>query len=369
LCSILKFWLLLLKRLDCSGFIAVVGDCSLGALLESTELEFLKLDCKFVDLNFVFGRPWEADFELSGDFISEWVTTWTSDRKIDIPDLGFISDHVWKDGEGDGDLDGLLALDFVSDWNVDNINRKSSEILLVVESERASLLPWPESVVKDFELSEDSLSWGCFNDSLGLLLEDGSELVPRFSLLVELLLLLLVLVDHLLLVHTHLGQESTERSGKWIFSWLRFFSVIWENSDHHLWSSTGLSELQERILVAETLLALAAQVVILANGALVANTSDWHDAAAITLDSSVDYLELSHLQDAHLVLFLLLLDVLGIEKVLKYFFGYFLKFTCKGVFSLDLLLVLEHGPNLRVLAKFAEDSAGVLLEEFGLVVD
>ena len=139
----------------------------------------------------------------------------------------------------------MLSLDFVSDWNVDDIDWKSGEVLLVVEGEGATLLPWPEGIVEDFEVCDHSLSWVDFDDTFRLLLKDGSELVPGFALLVKLLLLLCVLVDHLLLVHSHFGQESTDRCGKWILCLLWFFSIVWENGDHHLGSGTGLPDLQE----------------------------------------------------------------------------------------------------------------------------
>ena len=114
-----------------------------------------------------------------------------------------------------------------------------------MEGERAALFPWPEGVVKDFKVCDHSLSWVDFDDSFGLLLKDSSELVPGFALLVKLLLLLGVLVDHLLLVHSHFGQETTDRCGKWVLCWLWFFSIVWENGDHHVGSGTGLPELQE----------------------------------------------------------------------------------------------------------------------------
>ena len=97
--------MLLLESLGGGDFIAVAGDGCLGALLEGAKVEFLKLDRELVDLNFVLGGLREADFELDGNDVSEWVAARSSDREVDVPNLGLISYHLRKDREWCGDFD------------------------------------------------------------------------------------------------------------------------------------------------------------------------------------------------------------------------------------------------------------------------
>ena len=92
-----SLFLLLLESLGGGNFIAVVSNGCLGALLEGAKVEFLKLDRELVDLNFVLGGLGEANSELDRDNVSEWVSTRSSDRKVDVPNLGLISNHLRKD--------------------------------------------------------------------------------------------------------------------------------------------------------------------------------------------------------------------------------------------------------------------------------
>jgi len=85
---------IVLKSLDGGGFVAVVGNGSFGALLESTEIELLKLDGELVDVEFILGSLGEADLELNWDDVSECVSFWSSDGKVDVPDFRFVSNLV-----------------------------------------------------------------------------------------------------------------------------------------------------------------------------------------------------------------------------------------------------------------------------------
>lgn len=115
---------LVLKSLDGGGFVAVVGNGSFGALLESTEIELLKLDGELVDVEFILGSLGEADLELNWDDISERVSAWSSDRKVDVPDLRFVSNLVLKDGDRYGDFDRRLSFNIFGDWYADRFNRE-----------------------------------------------------------------------------------------------------------------------------------------------------------------------------------------------------------------------------------------------------
>jgi hypothetical protein len=137
----------LLEVLDGSCLVTIVGNGCLGALLERTKIEFLELNGKLVDLDFVFGWLWEADSDLNRNDVSEWVAFWSLDSEVDVPDLGFVSNNILSDGEWDSNLDSLLSLDFFSDWNIDNINWKAREVLFVVKRKGASTFPWPESII------------------------------------------------------------------------------------------------------------------------------------------------------------------------------------------------------------------------------
>jgi len=85
---------LVLKSLDGGGFVAVVGNGSFRALLESSETELLKLDGELVDLEFILGSLGEADLELNWDHVSECVSFRSPDGKVDLPDFRFVSNLV-----------------------------------------------------------------------------------------------------------------------------------------------------------------------------------------------------------------------------------------------------------------------------------
>lgn len=119
------------------------------------------------------------------------MATRSSDSEVDGVDLALVNNPLLDNGDWEHDLDDLLALDFLLDRYANRINWKSIDFLLIVKSKGATLLPWPERVVADFDFFEDDLTWNTFNDFFWLLVENGSEFIPRFAFLVELLLLLI----------------------------------------------------------------------------------------------------------------------------------------------------------------------------------
>lgn len=68
--------------------------------------------------------------------------------------------------------------------------------------------------------------------------------------------------------------------------------LLVKHSDHDIRGATRLGDLQHRVLLLETILALSAQVVVLANSALVADANDRSDAASIAGDVLMDGLGL-----------------------------------------------------------------------------
>jgi len=76
----------------------------------------------------------------------------------------------------------------------------------------------------------------------------------------------------------------------WLALDLVAFGVLVENREDHGWSSTSLADLQEWVWVLEVFFALGTQVVVLADGTLVADTLDWAHTTAVALDALVNNL-------------------------------------------------------------------------------
>ena len=71
---------------------------------------------------------------------------------------------------------------------------------------------------------------------------------------------------------------------------LLFGSVFIEYGDHHSGCVLLSSDLEHRMRLGNALLALGAEIVVLAHGALIAHASNWVDAAAVALNVVVDLL-------------------------------------------------------------------------------
>ena len=119
-----------------------------------------------------------ADFQLNRDDLTEGLTLWSSECQVDGVDLVSICLNMRKDGQRDTDFHGVLALDFLLNWDTDDLNGDLSEGLLISKGESASLLPWPVGVVQDFDLFDQGGSWAGREDAFGLSDDLCSQGVP-----------------------------------------------------------------------------------------------------------------------------------------------------------------------------------------------
>ena len=119
----------------------------------------MQLDCKLVNLEFVNLGVREDDFQLNRNDFAEGLSLGTSEGQVDGVDFLVVGLNMWEDSQGDGHLQGGLALDFLFNWDVDDLDGVLSEGLLVSEGESASLLPWPVGVVEDLDLFDERGSW------------------------------------------------------------------------------------------------------------------------------------------------------------------------------------------------------------------
>jgi hypothetical protein len=63
---------------------------------------------------------------------------------------------------------------------------------------------------------------------------------------------------------------------------LLFWRIFFKHGDHDIGSTTRISDLEEGMFVAKTLLTYAAEVKIFADAALVTDTHDWIGFTAVT---------------------------------------------------------------------------------------
>lgn len=109
-------------------------------------------------------------------------------------------------------------------------------------------------------------------------------------------------------------------------------SILVEHGDHGVWSTVALPDLEHGVLVRHALLAVGAVVEVLAHGALVADTLDRTDTAAIALNVVVDNLLVVFVKN-----FILgvgeTLDILLLDKILEDLLGLFLQFGLDQIFK------------------------------------
>ena len=115
----------------------------------------MQLDCKLVDLEFVNLRFWKDHLEFNGNDQAKWLALWSSESQVELVDNVVASLKVREDGKRDRDCKGLFAFDLLFNRNVDDFDRALGEFLFIMERQVASLLPWPESLVDDFNLLDE----------------------------------------------------------------------------------------------------------------------------------------------------------------------------------------------------------------------
>ena len=144
-----------LQGLDAICFVAVVLTNNLDAVIEVSKLELLvQLDCELIDFDVRWGSLGEHALHLDRDWSAESHTLGTTESKHNFVFFVVIGDHVGSHCDGHRDRRGGLALDFLFDGNAENVDRKLVSGLFISKGESAPSLPWPSSVVLDFELDE-----------------------------------------------------------------------------------------------------------------------------------------------------------------------------------------------------------------------
>ena len=377
-----------LQCLDALCFIAVAFANRFDAGVKATKLELLmQLDGELVDVDVGGGCDsglGEHTFHLEDDRGAVWLTLGSTEGEGDVIDFVFVSDDSLSHRERNLESSGCLSFDFLLDREAEHLDGALVKVLLVRQGQRAVGLPWPVGVVEDFEVDDLGLTWQKLKDALGLFLADGASLFPALlAVEVPVLATLHVFGLHAHLVHEfldHALEGSTtsatamttsataasaattaeslhhlvdELHGVFVlcflvlgFSWV----FITKHGDHNVGSSAWLANLEEGVLVVETLLASGAVVEVLADAALEAKTTDWAFLAAITGDALVDSVKvLSGLLDSG--------QVIGLKQLLEDISGLLLKLVVDKVLeglprdALDLLLLALFlaGGGLRLL--------------------
>jgi len=138
----------------------------------------VQLDCKLVNFEFVNLRFWKDHLEFNGNDLTKWLAFWSSESQVELVDNVFTSLKVGEDGKRDRDCKSLFAFDLLFNRNVDDFDRAFGEFLFIMEGQVASLLPWPESLIDDFNLFDKGCSWASRKDTFWFFLEDCSLIVP-----------------------------------------------------------------------------------------------------------------------------------------------------------------------------------------------
>ena len=326
-----------LQCLDRLGLVAIACANGTNTVVEASKFELLvQLNRKLID-----GDRGVSDLalDLDGDQLSEGLSTWTAEGHHDGVNLLRVSNDVRDQGQGHLKRGRGLTLDFLLNRHVEDLNRHLETGLLISKSESAAEFPGPVGVVKNINLDDFGGAWSHLDNVLRLAGADGAGLFPvllalevpvlvastaafvvlPFLLeLFELLLDLFVIevadefVDHVLEATASSATAASTTSaasvmatttseladhllneGGGVTASLGFFLrglFLWQHSDHDIWCATGLTDLEEGVLVVETLLALGAVVEVLADGALVAQANNWSDVAAIAANIGVDSL-------------------------------------------------------------------------------
>ena len=123
--------------LDACSFVRVVllDDCS--AFLNGTESVLMELDSELVHISFCDLLLWETNLYLDWDFLTERITLWSSEAEENLIDL-VSSNHMVKDSQWNFELLGVLSLDFLLDWDAEDLNWKNVFGLLLIKSDVAA---------------------------------------------------------------------------------------------------------------------------------------------------------------------------------------------------------------------------------------
>ena len=299
----------------------------------------MQLDCELVDLDFGDLARGKDTLHLEDDHLTEGLTTGAAEGEAHLVLLVVVGDHVRSHRERHLELGGGFAFDFLVDGKVEHLNWELHIGLLIGEGQGATSLPWPVGVVEDLKFDDLGHTRGNRDNTLRFLLQDGASFLPwllalEVPLLTALLHLLLDVLDvEVSVAVAHLGHElldhllehgraATATSTTTVTSTsaatttflvaaakgvhhlvdevLRVFGLLFlgsgvllvEHGNHDIGSSTVLRDLEEGVLVTETLLTLGAVVKVLADTALVAQALDRVDTAAVTANILVDNLSL-----------------------------------------------------------------------------
>ena len=355
----------------------------------------MELDGELVHIS--FGESWggQVDLDLDWDPLSKAVALWSSEGQEDLIDL-VSTNHVVKNGQWDLELLLVLSLDFLLNWDVENLNWENVLSLVIIQGEVAALLPWPVGIVENLNLSDDALSWDSLNHSFWFLDKCGSLVLPHGLLaLAEFLHVLLDLFwvlshlltefrDHLLelwtsksstahstaatatttatthsaasTAHASPGKAVGELTHKVLEVTLLVLGVIFllliKDGDKDIWGSTSLLDLQEWVLMVESLLTELAVVEVLQHTALVADSHNWANTAPIASHIGVDNLALGDLFIGLLGFWHGTTKILGLQELMEDLSGLLLQFSVDQVLErlsghlgvLDLvLLALDWG--------------------------
>lgn len=286
------------------------------------------------------------DFVLDVEGLTEG-----SSLQVDEVEAGSSLNAIWVgtalDLERDEHVEGLHLVDKEIDRKHELFKRIIWVSTAVDALKGESLLPWPVSVVLDDHLDHDGLSWAARMDhwwdsdskssvllplrvatsatspaSLTMLalgahhvLDEGSgHLADIFKGLWSLSIVGLLLTTKMTpwaVMATSASPSTT--SSAMTTSWtvmammviseegwilvdvllnisLSIWHLLIDDAKNGLWSLLWLVDLQEWMVMLSSLLAVGAEVEVLADATLVSGTNDWGLAAAIALDSLVDSL-------------------------------------------------------------------------------
>lgn len=148
---------------DSVGLVEFALSGSGNAFVKGTKVHLLvQLEGKSVELHLVdlFGNFGSSNDHLEGEAFSEGVSLRSAEAHVYLV-LVSRGREATVDGEGNGELEGLVSSDVEGDLNSYWLNRHVGlfiSMLGVVHAKEASLLPRPLGSVLDFDLSKLGLS-------------------------------------------------------------------------------------------------------------------------------------------------------------------------------------------------------------------
>lgn len=167
---------------DSVGLVALGFSSGGNAFVKGTEVHLLvQLEGKSVEGHLVdwLGNFGSSDHNLEGEALSESVSMRSTEAHVDVV-LSGRGGEVSMDGEGDSQLEGLVASDSEGDIDSDGLNRHVGlfiSLLGIIQAEEASLLPGPLSSVLDLNFGKGSLSRHDVHDLLVVLVNGLSAFV------------------------------------------------------------------------------------------------------------------------------------------------------------------------------------------------